>query len=777
MTVAPMLGDRYRPNTWAPVRVRLENDGPAVRGDVRISGGGQESAFSLPVELASGARQEHIMYALVGPLGGRFKVALVSGASELVTVDLRVGTIETTGASVYVIAERPEALVETVRELVTAGGSRDPSIVSINADDLPSRAQALASADVIVWQDIDTSSLDAQRLDALRAWLATGGHLVVLGGSTGTATLTGFPEDMLPYRPERVADVPPSDLEAILGSLPADAGAAPAVVGTLVHGTSLASNADGVIAATSPYGQGSVALIGVDPTLPILADSTNVQAFWAVVLPSTGARTDPVLGGNDDHLVLSLGNLPSVQVPQFEQLAILVVAYVVAVGPLNYLVLRRRNRREWAWLTMPATMLVFAVGAYAYGVSLRGGSVIVNELAVVHGAANADRGVSEIHVGLYSPTRATFDVRVAGDALLSSPVTTGWRGDIEPQPMDVIEGDPSTLRNFGVGFGVQRSFRAEASVATPRIETDLTLTNEVAEGTVTNASDTALDHVSVIYGTSFQVIGPMAAGESRPVRVAVNRNPSGMYVAMQLFPDELAAGPDAARSIAARRAVIQHLAGASDNSTSAVFSTGPVVLAWRSGGILDIDTGTSVRHLGETLYVLPARARATGPTVFSRGSIVSTVVDADAVESFEEGGFYSMGRGTVTAEYRPLGFDGTFDATGLSVRLGATRTTPAVQADELQPLPAEEQPDSDTPLASNPRPGEGPANVPRVQLFDRIAQEWIEFTPLDLSRTYRIPDPERYVDSSGSLLVRFVVRPSGVFTEFTFDPRLEGTIR
>ena len=777
MTVEPMLGDRYRANTWAPIRVRLENDGPAVRGDVRISGGGQGSTFSLPVEVASGARQEHVMYALVGPLGGRFRVALVSDESELSTVDLRVGTIDTNGASVYVVAERPEALVETVREMVASAGSRDPSIVSIDVDDLPSRAQGLASADVIVWQDVESSGLDAQRLDALRAWLATGGNLVIFGGSTGIATLTGFPEDMLPYRPERVADVPPTDVQAIFGTLPAASAAVPAVIGPLVEGTTLASSTDGVIAARTPYGQGSVALIGVDPTLPALNDSTTAKPFWARVLPTTGPTTDLVLGGSDEFLVYSLGSLPSVQVPKFEQLAILVVAYVVAVGPLNYVVLRRRNRREWAWVTMPVTMLVFAIGAYAYGVSLRGGSVIVNELAVVHGAAGAERGVAESHVGLYSPTRATFDIQVAGDVLLSSPVTNDQRGELAVQPIDVIEGDPSTLRNFGVGFGVQRSFRAEASVPIPRIETDLTLTGEVIGGTVTNASDTALDDVSLVYGTSFQVIGPLAAGESRTVNVPVKPNPSGMYVALQLVPDAIGADPDESRSIAARRAVIQHLAGASDNSLSPVFSTGPVVLAWQSGGILDIDAGTSARHLGETLYVLPARARATGPTVFSRGSVVSAVVDSDAVETFEEGGLYVMGRGTVTAEYQPLGFDGTFDATGLAVRLGTTRSAPSVTADEVQPLPAEEQPDSVTPLASDPRPEDGRPDIPRVQLFDRTTDEWVEFPPLVLSRSYRIPNPERYVDSSGALLVRFVMRPAGTIAEFTFDPRLEGTIR
>ena len=44
------------------------------------------------------------------------------------------------------------------------------------------------------------------------------------------------------------------------------------------------------------------------------------------------------------------------------------------------------------------------------------------------------------------------------------------------------------------------------------------------------------------------------------------------------------------------------------------------------------------------------------------------------------------------------------------------------------------------------------------------------------SRTYRIADPERYVDASGGLLVRFVNRTEDM-SPFTLGVRLEGTVR
>ncbi|MDQ3448761.1 MAG: hypothetical protein M3432_06250, partial [Chloroflexota bacterium] len=71
--------------------------------------------------------------------------------------------------------------------------------------------------------------------------------------------------------------------------------------------------------------------------------------------------------------------------------------------------------------------------------------------------------------------------------------------------------------------------------------------------------------------------------------------------------------------------------------------------------------------------------------------------------------------------------------------------------------------------------GEG---LPRLQLFDRVAARWVEFEMLTLSETYRISEPERYIDSSGALRVRFVNRfDEGFSMYFSFQTRLEGTAR
>jgi hypothetical protein len=87
---------------------------------------------------------------------------------------------------------------------------------------------------------------------------------------------------------------------------------------------------------------------------------------------------------------------------------ILLIAYIALIGPINYLVLRRIDRREWAWFTMPSLIVVFAVGAYGFGAALRGSEVVVNEIATVRGAAGATTGSAQVYLGVFSPSRQAY---------------------------------------------------------------------------------------------------------------------------------------------------------------------------------------------------------------------------------------------------------------------------------------------------------------------------------------------------------------------------------
>ena len=128
--------------------------------------------------------------------------------------------------------------------------------------------------------------------------------------------------------------------------------------------------------------------------------------------------------------------------------SLLLVGYIVLIGPINYLVLRRLDRREWAWVTMPVLIAVFAVGAYGFGSALRGSDIIVNEVAIVRGAPDATEGTAQVYLGVFSPTRGTYQVAVPGGALLSAPDQRRLLRRRRRRVLDVIQGDPPAVRDL-----------------------------------------------------------------------------------------------------------------------------------------------------------------------------------------------------------------------------------------------------------------------------------------------------------------------------------------
>ena len=66
-----------------------------------------------------------------------------------------------------------------------------------------------------------------------------------------------------------------------------------------------------------------------------------------------------------------------------------------------------------------------------------------------------------------------YQIRFPGGALLSSPTNGDFLGDGTAAGLDVLQGDPSRVRDLGVGFGSLRTIRAESAVPVPLVQADL----------------------------------------------------------------------------------------------------------------------------------------------------------------------------------------------------------------------------------------------------------------------------------------------------------------
>ncbi|HUG31043.1 MAG TPA: hypothetical protein VMQ65_11080, partial [Candidatus Limnocylindria bacterium] len=370
MSARILLQGHARAGSWAAIEVTLQNDGPRIEGELRMDGGAQSNArYAMAVKMETGSRQTYVLHAQPPAFGRNVTVDLVAGDQVIDSVSVAYLVHDSTQLVVGVLAERPAGIVAQIALPVNAVGVA-AAIVPLTIGDLPERAEGWAVLDRLVWQDLDSNQLSLAQLDSLRRWLAAGGRLIIVGGSAGIGTLSAFPDDILPFRPTATLDLDPAVLTDLIGPLPQGATDLPAMGGALTRGRALATAGDRVVAADLGYGNGRVTLLGFDPTTAWLSESRNIDSLWRGVLPER-TRDGSVLV-DDSQLVQAVYQLPSLALPPTSGLLVIIGAYILIIGPLNYLILRRLDRRELAWITMPVLVLGFSAAAYTYGALLRG---------------------------------------------------------------------------------------------------------------------------------------------------------------------------------------------------------------------------------------------------------------------------------------------------------------------------------------------------------------------------------------------------------------------
>ncbi len=815
ITAVPLLGGHVRPGAWTAVDVLVQNDGPQVDGELRIRGPQQtQSRYGVEVSLANGARQRFTLYAQTAIFGSRVNVDLVSNDQTIATQQVAIKSHDAYTPIVAVIAERPENIIPAVTDAMVNPNTSAAQVIQLTLADLPPRVEAWAALDRIVLQDVDLSTLTSEQKEAMRLWIGAGGRLTVVGGTAPIGGVQALGEELLPFDPSHSVDVQPQDLNGLLGGVPSTATALPAFAGTLAHGTVLARSGDEVVAAQAPYGRGFVTLIGFDPSTAWIADSNAADALWHRLMPqATGPVLNPLAITDDSQIVYALQNLPSIDLPPIEQLFGLLIAYILLIGPINYLILRRIDKREWAWVTIPALVVVFAVGSYGLGATLKGSDVIVNQITVVRAAQGTGRGIGQAYIGVYSPSRRTFDVRIPGGALLSNPASTASMGLTET-PLDVVFGqNNSRLRNFEVGFGVLRGFRAEAPADAPEITSDLTLRGGKLQGTITNTSDQALENVAVLYNGGTAVLPALGAGETKDINLDVTNNPFfGYGLSEQIFGSTFPRDSVQARKVTTRRAVIDQLFPWGSQGSADT----PLMLAWHTGPVLDVElAGDTPNRVGEGLYMIPLGVTLDTQQVFSDQMLKRSILETTAANGWADGSGMYLSRGTMTVEVRPSAFDGSFVTSSLEIALtqGDFRQLRGNGA-ATDPLPPDQQPPQDDPLTEgpqasldpnaspapdcanppcddvigNPEPGGKPpvdadpnTTLPAYQMFDRTSGQWVEFPQAEVGGDYEINNAQNYVDESGAILFRFINRTdAGQFGEdqkyFQLQVRLEGSI-
>lgn len=586
MQVNAGFGTRYRDENWIPVQVALKNTGADFNGTLAVaaslppflaqSNSVPTASYQLPIALPNGTQKQvtlamplyYDVESVVAHLldgSGNIVVSQTAKLNPLLPNEVFVGVLSDSTSGFGPLNAAP---------LPVQGGS--VALDFLNAGSLPAIPALLKNFDLLVLDNFTTGSLSAGQLAALQTWVWQGGTLLLVGGPEADRTLSALPAGLLPGTlngvssiAARTALLPPGWPTALPGqnAVPGSV-SLPLVASQLVP----ASGAQVVYAsAKTPLmvqvqeGQGSVLYLAYDPTLEPVLNWQGISLLWEGLLQrglSDGLLThavtssgsygpqQPILASRMSSLLQSL--LPNTVPTPGWGLGILLIGYILLLGPVRFLLVRLFKRRNWSWRIVLICIVVFSLLSYGLALKQKGSSVVSNSISVAVLGQDGTPASITTYVGVFVPNQGNFQVHIPGSGLVQpSPETlyTATSGSVSASvasPATVVGSQSGNDVNLqGVDIWTMHSLLSQQDrQLRQELTSHLTVQNGALVGTVTNTLGHALTDAFLLLPNNALKLGNMPAGATKHIKITLSSDAFPSNFTMSDLIDQLTNSPD-----------------------------------------------------------------------------------------------------------------------------------------------------------------------------------------------------------------------------------------
>ncbi len=461
--------DSYvREGDWYPITFEVNNDGPSFRAYIEISSAqfNRSQGRRIQVDLPTGTLKRISIPVFAASRHGLMEARLIDEKGNvLVKQELDWQKLRYRGGQTVILGAlaRTSSGVPTFPTIKVNNPELQPAVARWQPAIFPDNPISLQGMQALYLSSERALDLKDAQIKALLAWLQGGGHLIVGVEQIGDVNGTAWLREILPAKlteTKQVAaggafldwlrekgPVPDKDensetagssskkkktserqnqsagalFKAAGTNLVADPefeGSELQVAVAQVRTGRVIASAGGVpLAIESSYGRGEITLLTFSPErLPFTAWK-NKDWLWALIAKvpvrfyeSTdfnqwGFSSDSVLGAMIESTQVR-------KVPLMGLVGLLIV-YLVIIGPVDQLVLRRMNKQMLTWVTFPCYVLLFSGLIYFIGFKLRAGESEYSELHIVDVLPNQDKAIlrGKTYASVYSPANVRYKMK------------------------------------------------------------------------------------------------------------------------------------------------------------------------------------------------------------------------------------------------------------------------------------------------------------------------------------------------------------------------------
>lgn len=534
------LDGKAKHGKGAPVSLTIENTGSAFSGDLVIDipfSYSMGSSRAIPLDIGAGETKtvSIVVHKMMDARG-------MYGASSSKTIFLYEGgwrkgkELDHKGAqqlSTTMYDENTKImalLTNNIDRLGAMNNVRFPNASGIQLIDaakipsnlLPAEAEGWGAANFIIIDEYPLADLTGSQQEALLDWVRSGGVLV-FGGSDNSHAEAGLFKEYLPLQLNGKAAIDGKALNKWTGR--DNFGGTYPAYSTELQDDSIPLFEDGqnVLAAYRQFGQGAILQTSFSVGDEPLAKTEDMTAIWQMLLESgenaiqstQPFQTDPL-----EAMTYTIGHTNEL-FPSFKVSAPvifgIIILYIVILIPVLYMILKKIDKREYAWWIIPVIAILTSISIFAYGAKDRIGRSQIQHSAVL--TVEQDGSLA----GYFADSILTNQ---SGDYTFSAPLGTTLAASMPgslfsstsapSHKQTVMEQNASGiklhLRNIGY-WNVATLYGKTRVEKKGQLDQSLHIENQRLSGTITNTFPFNLTDIAIWSGGTLIPLGDLGPGE------------------------------------------------------------------------------------------------------------------------------------------------------------------------------------------------------------------------------------------------------------------------
>lgn len=497
-----------RIGAWAPATVTIKGTGVTAQSQVQIVVSVPPPTpgtviYARPVDLHAGAVDEQIPLAYlpqeyIRPDGTRARLVVEGrvAAEQPVPEASVVGPTQpllvalTRDRSGFAYLHRVDLglphwpRTATLSAQFSAGGSNNrasnPCVIAYPAPStLPVCPEAYSAADCVILGDLPMDALTDAQWASLIQWVRDGGELVVSGVADINRLRDPRISGLLPLIPQDTRQLARLTGLAERYRVSTAFGPATIITGRPKADADVICSQKGIpLVLARREGCGVIVFTSFDLASPAVAAWPGAEDLWREILrlrnpeltasaiveaemrwPASPFGRGFGPEGSLHALGDALAGSRATGAPGAGFVGLYLASYILCLVPVNYLLLRKKDRREWAWITAPLVVLAFSIGAYGVGYALRGSSLRVGYATILEGAPG-QRSLRALTLAtIFSPAPAKYDLGTSDPQTVTQAVSfVLFEIGVRARDLFVDEGPGHGVRGVAIPMWSTRSF-------------------------------------------------------------------------------------------------------------------------------------------------------------------------------------------------------------------------------------------------------------------------------------------------------------------------------